>query len=130
VPLAADYPFLDIFWTILIVFVWIAWIFLLIRIIVDVFRRDVSGWTKAAWTLFVVFLPFLGVLVYVIANGRGMTERDLEHARTTQAQFDEYIRQTTGGAGTTAEIARAKELLDSGAITQAEFDQIKQKALA
>ncbi len=129
-PFAADYPFLDIFWTILIVFIWVAWIFLLIRILVDVFRRDVSGLKKAAWTIFLVLVPFLGVLVYVIANGREMTQRDIAQARETQAQYDEYVRQTAGGGGTTSEIARAKELLDSGAITQAEFDQIKQKALA
>ncbi len=129
-PFATDYPFLDIFWTILVVFIWVAWIFLLVRIIVDVFRRDISGWTKAAWTVFLIVTPFLGVLVYLIAQGRGMTQRDMEQARSTQTQFDEYIRQTTGASGATGEITRAKELLDSGAITQAEFDQIKQKALA
>jgi predicted PurR-regulated permease PerM len=132
VPLAADYPFLDFFWSMLLVFLWIAWIFLVVRILVDIFRRrDLSGWGKAGWTIFIVFLPFLGVLVYVIAQGGHMAERDVEEARARQSEFDDYVRQAAGGGGgATAEIAKAKELLDSGAITQAEFDAIKQKALA
>lgn len=130
-PLAADYPFLDFFWSMLLVFLWIAWIFLLVRIVIDIFRRDdASGWKKAVWIVFIVVLPFLGVLVYVIAQGGRMAERDLEEARARQSQFDEYVRQTAGGGGAAAEIAKAKELLDSGAITQEEFETIKQRALA
>jgi predicted PurR-regulated permease PerM len=130
VPVAADYPFLDFFWSMLLIFLWIAWIFILLRIIIDVFRRDESGLKKTAWVIFLIFIPFLGVLVYLIVNGGGMTRRDIEQSQAAQAQMDSYIRQTAGGGGgSAAEIAKAKELLDSGAITQAEFDQIKQKAL-
>jgi uncharacterized SAM-binding protein YcdF (DUF218 family) len=130
-PLAADYPFLEAIWTIFIFFVWIAWIFLLVRILIDVFRRrDASGWKKGAWVAFLILVPFVGVLAYLITNGSEMGERDLEQARASKAQFDEYVRQTAGsGGGAAAEIAKAKELLDSGAITQAEFDQLKQRAL-
>jgi hypothetical protein len=132
VPLAADYPFLDFLWSMLLVFLWIAWLFLLFRILMDVFRRDVSGWKKAMWSVFLILIPFVGVLAYVIVNGADMTKRDIEQARAQQAQFDDYVRQTAGsggGGGAAAEIAKAKELLDSGALTQEEFDQIKRKAL-
>jgi hypothetical protein len=130
VPLADNYPFLDVLWTIFIFFIWVAWIFLLVRIISDVFRRhDIGGGKKAVWVIFIVFLPFIGVLVYLIVNGGKMTERDVEQSRTSQAQFDDYVRQTAGSGGAAAEIARAKELLDKGAISQAEFDQLKQNAL-
>jgi predicted PurR-regulated permease PerM len=130
VPLADNYPFLEVLWTIFIFFIWVAWLFLLFRIIFDVFRRhDISGGKKALWTIFIVFLPFIGVLVYLIVNGGKMTERDVEQARASQSQFDDYVRQTAGSGGSAAEIARAKELLDKGAITPAEFEQLKQKAL-
>jgi hypothetical protein len=130
VPLADNYPFLDVLWTIFIFFIWVAWLFLLFRIIFDVFRRDdISGGKKALWTIFIIFLPFIGVLVYLIVNGNKMTQRDVENARASQAQFDDYVRQTAGSGGSAAEIARAKELLDTGAITPAEFEQLKQKAL-
>jgi Short C-terminal domain/Phospholipase_D-nuclease N-terminal len=131
-PLAADYPFLDFFWSMLLIFLWVAWIFVLFKCVFDIFRRhDISGWGKAAWTIFIVVVPFLGVLVYLIAQGGHMGERDLADAKARQSQFDEYVRQTAGGAGgASGEIVKAKELLDSGAITQAEFDAIKQKALA
>ena len=131
--LAADYPFLDLMWTMLIFFIWILWFWLLFTVFADIFRRhDISGWGKAAWLLFTILLPFLGVFVYLITQNTGMTERNLERARAQKAQFDDYVRQTAGesGGGATAEIERAKSLLDSGAITQSEFDAIKQKALA
>jgi hypothetical protein len=129
--LAADYPFLDLFWTMLIFFVWILWIWLLFTIFADVFRRhDISGWAKTAWIVFVILLPFLGVFVYLITQNTGMTERQLQRTRAQQVQFDDYVRQTAGGSGAAAEIEKAKALLDSGAITQAEFDAIKQKALS
>src|SRR6188472_3464106 len=128
---AADYPFLDILWTMIIFFCWVAWIWLLILIFSDLFRRHVSGWTKAAWVVFLIVLPFLGALVYVIANGKEMTERRVRDASASQAQFDSYVRSvaTSGDAGAAGEIQRAKELLDSGAITPQEFDQLKAKAL-
>ena len=129
--LAADYPFLDVLWTMIVFFLWIAWFWLLIKIFADIFRRrDISGGGKAAWLIFVIFLPFLGVFVYLIAHSRDMTERDMEQARAAQSQFDQYVQTVAGSGGTVGEIERAKGLLDSGAITQAEFDAIKQKALA
>src|SRR5262245_42808876 len=128
--IAADYPFLDVLWTIIIFFCWVAWIWLLIIIFSDLFRRDISGWAKAAWVIFVIVLPFLGALVYVIANGKEMTERRVRDVADSQAQFDTYVRSVASEGGSAAEIEKAKQLLDSGAITQPEFDQLKAKALA
>jgi hypothetical protein len=128
--LAADYPFLDVMWSMLVFFLWIAWFWLLFMIWTDIFRRhDLSGFGKAAWLIFTIVLPFLGVFVYLITNNEEMTKRNLERAQAQRAQFDDYVRDTAGG-GAAAEIDRAKQLLDSGAITQAEFDAIKAKALA
>jgi general stress protein CsbA len=130
--LAADYPFLDVLWTMIIFFCWVAWIWLLILIFSDLFRRDVSGWAKAAWVVFLIVLPFLGALVYVIANGKEMTERRAADAAGSQAHFDNYVRSVAEGSdgGAAGEIEKAKQLLDSGAITQQEFEQLKAKALA
>jgi hypothetical protein len=129
--LATDYPLLDVFWTMLIFFVWVAWFMLLFRVIGDIFRRhDIGGGGKVLWLIFVIVLPFLGVFIYLIAENTGMTERSLERAQASQQQFDTYVRETAGGGGAAAEIDKAKQLLDSGAITQAEFDAIKAKALA
>ena len=128
-PIAADYPFLDVLWTMILFFCWIAWIWIVITVFIDVFRRDdIGGWAKAAWVVFVIILPFLGVLVYLIAQHDGMRERSMRQAQAQKQQFDEYVRDAAGGSA--SEIARAKELLDSGAITQEEFDQLKTKALA
>jgi Phospholipase_D-nuclease N-terminal len=129
--LAADYPFLDIFWSMLIFFLWIAWFMLLFHVIGDVIRRrDASGMNKAAWLIFMLFIPFLGVLVYLIANSDDMARRSIEQAEAQRSQMDEYVRTTAGSAGPAGEIEKAKALLDSGAITQTEFDAIKGKALA
>ena len=129
--LAADYPFLDIVGTMLIFFAWVIWFWILIRVLVDVFRRhDISGWGKAGWTLFMIVLPFLGVLIYLIAHGQDMGKRDIEQAQANKAQFDEYVRSAAAADGGAAQIAQAKSLLDSGAITQAEYDSLKAKALA
>lgn len=129
--LAADYPFLDLLWTFVIIFLWVAWFWLLFTVWFDVFRRDdISGWAKAAWLIFTIVLPFLGVFIYLITQNDGMTQRSIHRARAQQAQFDEYVRDTAGSGGAAAEIERAKKLLDSGAITPAEFEAIKQKALA
>ena len=131
--LAADYPFLDVLWTMIIFFLWVVWFWLLFTVFADIFRRhDISGWGKAAWIIFTILLPFLGVFVYIITQSKGMTERNLERARAQQAHFDQYVRDAAagGGGGAAAEIDKAKQLLDQGAITQAEFDAIKQKALA
>jgi Short C-terminal domain/Phospholipase_D-nuclease N-terminal len=131
VIVAADYPFLDVIWTMVIFFLWVMWFWLLFTVWGDIFRRhDISGFGKAAWLIFTIVLPFLGVFVYLIAENEGMTKRNVERARAQRAQFDDYVRTTAGGGGAAAEIDRAKQLLESGAITQAEFDTIKAKALA
>ena len=127
---AADYPFLDVLWTMLIFFAWIIWFWLLITVFADVFRRhDTSGFAKVLWIIFVILVPFLGVFIYLIVNHDGMTQRSMNQAQAQKAQMDDYVRSVAGSGGAAAEIEKAKGLLDSGAITQAEFDAIKQKAL-
>ena len=132
--LATDYPFLDVMWTMVIFFVWILWFWLLFTVFADIFRRhDLSGLGKTGWIVFAILLPFLGVFIYLITQNVGMTERNLQRTRAQRDQFDDYVRQTAGGSGgggAAAEIDRAKQLLDSGAITQAEFETLKQKSLA
>jgi hypothetical protein len=129
--IAADYPFLDVLWTMLIFFLWITWFWLLITVFADIFRRrDIGGGAKTLWLIFVIVLPFLGVFIYLISQHDEMAQRNIERAQAQQAQFDSYVRETAGSGGAAAEIERAKGLLDSGAITQAEFEAIKQKALA
>jgi ABC-type multidrug transport system fused ATPase/permease subunit len=128
--LAASYPFLDVLWTMFIFFLWVIWFWLLFTVFVDVFRRhDIGGGKKALWLIFVIILPFLGVFIYIIVENDGMTQRNIERAQAQRAQLDDYVRETASG-GAAAEIANAKTLLDQGTITQAEFDAIKQKALA
>jgi len=115
---ASAYPFFHILWSMIIFFAWVIFIWIAITVLIDVFRRgDLSGWAKAAWTVFVIVLPFLGVLIYLIANHDGMTERRVREAQASQAQFDDYVRQTAGSGGAASEIARAKQLLDNGTIT-------------
>ncbi len=127
---SSNYPFLKIFWTMILFFAWVAWIWIAVMVLIDLFRRrDLSGWAKAAWVIFVIVLPFIGVLVYLIAYHDGMAERGTKQAEASQAQMDEYVRQTAGTGGPAGEIETAKKLLDSGTITQAEFDAIKAKAL-
>ena len=127
---AASYPFLDVLWTLIIIFAWMIWFWLLITVFADLFRRhDTSGWSKALWTIFVIVAPFLGVLIYLIAESKGMAERNMKQAQQSQAQFDDYVRNVSGGSGAAAEIEKAKALHDSGAITDAEFAQLKAKAL-
>jgi Phospholipase_D-nuclease N-terminal/Short C-terminal domain len=129
--LAADYPFLDVLWTLLIFFLWIAWFLLLFHIIGDVFRRrDIGGGKKAAWLIFIILVPFIGTFAYLIVNGDDMARRNAEELEASQRDTDAYIRSVAGSDGAAAEIERAKGLLDSGAITQAEYDAIKAKALA
>ena len=131
--LAADYPFLDILWTMILFFAWVAWIWILVMIIGDLFRRhDTSGWVKALWVVFLIVLPFIGVLVYLIANSKGMAERQAKHVQASQEQFAQYVQSvaTTDRPGVAGEIEKAKALLDSGAITPAEFESLKAKALA
>lgn len=135
--LAADYPFLDILWTMLVFFLWVMWFWCLIIIIGDVFsRRDIGGWSKALWTTMLIFLPVLGMLIYLIAHGSDMADRRVQGVQRQQAALDDHIRTVAGngsgngGGGAAAEIARAKQLLDSGAIDPSEFAQLKQRALA
>lgn len=126
----ADYPFLDVLWTMLVIFAWIIWFWLLITVFMDVFRRrDTSGFHKVLWIIFVIVLPFLGVFIYLIVNNDGMAERNMQQARAQKEQFDSYVRDAAGSGGPATEIEKAKGLLDSGAITQEEFDAIKTKAL-
>jgi Short C-terminal domain/Phospholipase_D-nuclease N-terminal len=130
VPFAADYPFLDVLWTMLIFFAWVIWFWILITVFVDLFRRDdIGGWKKAIWVVFLILTPFLGVLIYLIINNEGMNERNVRKARASQEQFDDYVKSVSGAGGAAAEIEKAKQLLDSGAISQAEYEQIKAKAL-
>ena len=129
--LAASYPFLDVLWTMLIFFAWVIWFWLLITVFSDLFRRhDTTGFAKVLWIIFVIVLPFLGVFVYLIAEHQGMTDRNLQRMEAQQKQMDAYVKSVASPGGAAAEIEKAKGLLDSGAITQAEFDSIKSKALA
>ena len=129
--IAADYPFLDVLWTMFIFFAWIIWFWLLITIFADIFRRhDISGGKKTLWCIFVILTPFIGVFVYLISQSKGMNERNLQSVKQQRQQTDEYIRSVSGSGDAASQIAQAKSLLDSGAINQQEFDSLKQKALA
>lgn len=129
--IAASYPFLSVFWDLLIFFAWVIFIWIAITVMIDLFRRhDISGWRKAIWVVFIVILPWVGVLTYLIINHDGMAERRVRDTREAQAQFDQYIRHAAGTGGPASEIEKAKQLLDNGTITQAEFDAIKAKALS
>ena len=125
----ADFPFLEFLWAMIVFFAWLAWIWIAITCFIDIFRRhDIGGWGKALWVVFIILLPFLGVLVYLIAQHDGMRERSVKQAQEQQAAFDKYVKDTAGGSAT--EIAKAKELLDAGTITQEEFESIKVRALS
>ena len=134
VVFAADYPFLDVLWTMIIFFAWVVWIWMMVVILTDLFgRRDIGGWHKAIWCVFMIVLPFVGVLCYLIAQHDGMARRQLEKAQAMQQQFDDHVRSVAGGngsSGAVAEIERAEGLLARGTITRPEFDSIKQRALA
>jgi hypothetical protein len=130
VSLASDYPMLNLFWTIAVVFLWVLWFMLLFRVIGDIFRdHELSGWGKAFWAFFVVILPFLGVFVYLIVRGSGMHERDVRQARRNEEQFQTYVREAAGTSSTTDELARLAELKNHGDITDTEFEQAKAKLL-
>jgi hypothetical protein len=129
--IAADYPFLNILWSMIIFFTWVVWIWMMIIILSDVFRRrDLSGWGKAGWTIFLIVLPFLGALIYLIGHSDGMAQRRAQDAQGQKAQMDDYVRSVAGNGGPAGEIDKAKQLLDSGAITQTEYEALKAKALA
>ena len=124
-----DYPLLHMLWTILIIFGFVIWFWLLITVFSDLFRRhDCSGGKKVLWVIFLIIAPLIGVLIYLIANGHSMAERNAKAMQAAQKQFDDHVKEVAGGSA--AEIAQAKSLLDSGAISQEEFDAIKKKALS
>jgi hypothetical protein len=131
VVLLASYPTGGVLWSMFVFFMWILWFMLLFTVFGDLFRRhDIGGWGKTGWVIFVILLPFLGVFVYLIAEGKGMAERNVKQAQASQADMDSYIKSVASSGSAADQIAQAKQLLDSGAITQAEYDQIKSKALA
>jgi small-conductance mechanosensitive channel len=118
-------PLLDLFWTMLWFFLWIAWIWLLVVIVSDLFRSEMSGWGKALWTLFVIFLPFLGVLMYLIVHGSKMQERSLRYAERMESRQREYIQSVAGASSTADEISKLADLHDRGVITDTEFNTKK-----
>lgn len=129
---AYDFPILGLFWTILWFFLWIAWLMLLFKVIFDIFRsKDLGGGGKALWALFVIIIPWLGVLVYLIVRGRTMTERDVEAAQAQEQAFRQYVAQTAGSKASTAEeLTKLAQLRDSGVLSDAEFAAQKAKLLA
>ena len=129
--LAYDYPILGLFWTMLMLFLWVAWLMLLFHVIFDIFRSDdLSGWGKAGWMALVLILPLLGVLIYLIARGDGMAQRQIAQAQAQQAQFDDYVRRRLVVVGTADELAKLGELKAGGVITDEEFNRQKAKLLA
>ncbi|MGY1455527.1 SHOCT domain-containing protein [Streptomyces sp. SS8] len=136
--MAYDYPVLGAFLTFLWFFLWVVWLILLFKVITDVFRdHELNGWGKAGWLVFVIVLPYLGVLVYLVARGKGMSEREVRRARTEREAFDAYIRETAGagtGAATGAagvdQLARLSELKAKGDLTENEYQRAKEKILA
>jgi hypothetical protein len=128
---ATSYPFLEVVWTMLVFFAFVVWLWILFTVLTDIFRRrDESGFTKVLWILFVIIIPYFGVFIYLIIEHNGMTERAVEAQKAAQSQFDQYVQSAAAKGDPAEQIAKAKQLLDSGTITQPEFDQIKQKALA
>ena len=126
-----QYPLLDAFLTMLWFFLWVLWIFLLFWIIFDIFRsKDLSGWSKALWLIFIIILPFLGVFVYLIARGGSMQDRSVRQAQAEDKQFQEYVRDAAGSGSSADEVAKLADLRDRGVITEAEFQQGKAKILA
>ncbi len=125
--LATSYPFLEVFWTMLIFFAFVIWIWILITVFADLFRRhDTSGFAKVLWIIVIVILPYFGVFVYLIVEHKGMTERAIKSQQDAQSQMDQYVKSVAAQADPAEQIAKAKGLLDAGTISQAEFDQIKQ----
>ena len=127
---SSSYPFLSALWLMIVFFAFIIWIWLLITVFADIFRRrDIGGGMKAIWIIFVIIAPYLGVLIYLIAEHNGMADRSMEQMKAVRAQQDDYIK-SVAGSSPADQVAQAKSLLDSGAITQAEFDTLKTKALS
>jgi len=128
--IASSYPFLEVFWTMMIFFFFIIWLWILFTVFADIFRRhDINGFVKAIWIIFVIVFPYLGVFVYLIAEHKGMAERAAKAQGEAKEQFDQYVQSVATPADPTDQIAKAKAMLDAGTISQAEFDQLKAKAL-
>jgi Short C-terminal domain len=128
---SSSYPLLNIFWTILEVFLWVIWFWILIMVFIDIFRsRDLSGWAKALWFLFVLFIPLIGVLVYLIVRGDSMHERSVQQAQQQDEAFRGYVQQAAGSGSTADQLAKLADLRDRGVITPEEFDREKAKILA
>jgi len=128
---ASDYPLLGLFWTMLIFFLWVAWLMLLFRVFADIFRnQEMRGSAEASWSIFVIIVPFLGVLVYLLAHGDDMGRRDLDAAQANEQAFQAYVRQVATTDGTAGELSRLADLKDRGLLTEAEFEQQKAKLLA
>jgi Phospholipase_D-nuclease N-terminal len=128
---ATNWTFGQLMWSMLVFFAWILFFWMLFAVIGDVFRRhDLSGWGKAGWIILMVFLPFLGIFVYLIANSKGMAERNMKQVEQAQASTDAYIKSVASTADPAEQIAKGHELLEKGALTQAEFEQLKASALA
>ncbi|ROO88671.1 phospholipase D-like protein [Actinocorallia herbida] len=127
-----DYPMLNLFWTMLIFFCWIIWIFLLFRVFADLFRdHELSGWAKAGWTVLVIVLPMVGVLIYLIARGSGMARRDLAEAQRREEEFRSYVRETAQTPASSAdELGKLADLKDRNIITTEEYERAKSKILA
>jgi hypothetical protein len=132
-PLASSYsyPLLGAFWTVFEIFLWIIWIWILIYVFVDIFRsHDLSGWAKALWFLFVLFIPLIGVLVYLIARGGEMHERAAQEAQQQDRAFRTYVQETAGSTSSADQLAKLAGLRDRGVITPEEFEREKAKVLA
>ena len=128
--LALDISFGEFLWSLVIIFFMIVFFVILFQVLIDLFRsHDLSGWAKAGWVLFIIIIPFIGLLVYLIVRGQGMSERAQQDAVESQQAFDDYVRTTAGSGDSAAQIASAKKLLDEGTISQEEFDRLKAKAL-
>ncbi len=129
--MVAAYTFGDVLWSMFVFFLWVLWFWLLFTVFGDLFRRhDIGGGAKTLWVIFVIIAPFLGTFVYLIAEGKGMGERQMQRMQASQTQMDTYVRSVASSSNAAEQIAKAKELLDNGTLTQAEFDQVKAKALA
>ena len=130
--LAYDYPILGVFWTMLMFFIWVAWLMMLFNVVFDIFRsHDMGGLAKAGWLLFVLFIPLLGVLIYVLARGDSMRQREIDRAQARQSDFDSYVQSTvSSSSGVADELTKLGQLKDDGVITADEFQQQKSKLLA
>jgi hypothetical protein len=129
--LAYDFPLLSMFWTLTFFFLWVAWIMIVFRVVIDIFRsRDLGGVAKAFWALLVIVIPWFGVLLYLIVRGKSMADRDHDEAVAHEEAVQSYIRQTAGSGGTADELSKLAALQAQGVITDAEFAQQKAKLLS